>query len=399
MYGVIVSPQNLSAVKKALEGEVILQEHIGPFSAEDIRSVIQTVSLVVRQAIIVDLSCGPEDEVINGLSLFRQQKPHTRIIVLAVGRIPGDPALAAIADLGIEDIVAPDKGNSEKISHFITKQLNDTYKNADIWRVRTESPRTTEPEIAKYQDELSAKRITNPPDKKVERLIRSYSAGQSTIAIASAASGAGSSKVAIQAAVYLSQYFKNILVLELFDDQSIKQPALSAWTNQEDALFTVGNLKGIDFAYTTNANHILRLKKWDWVILDIGHMVYRDGRGGTIYSPHADELARATLGCVVSTGSVWGYEQLERFVQIFGDKRFDWNVLVNFSDQKQVNQITSDLKSYSWNGDLKVLRVPFNPSLYDVSEEDASMWSRLLDQFLVVEEQQGKTILEKLFKK
>jgi len=217
-----------------------------------------------------------------------------------------------------------------------------------------------------------------------EKVIR---VGTSVIALASSLPGTGSTYSAIQMGLYLRRFVKNVAVIELRDERNRKPGSLLAVAGpdrtDEDVMF---HLNGIDFAYTSKPSSVMK-KTYEYVVMDIGPLSFRDDEGNVTLNMHLDELERATIGCVTGTFSPWGYYELIQFLNDYRDHRNMWDILLREPSPVQLKQIKDDLGSVA--DDCRIHGMPYQPDPFVLEEETATVLKELLKDILPQEAAKG----------
>jgi hypothetical protein len=61
------------------------------FDAQETRDVINSLTAINNEALVIDLDAVDDAALIDTLHAYRVQRPETRIIIYALGRCPGRP--------------------------------------------------------------------------------------------------------------------------------------------------------------------------------------------------------------------------------------------------------------------------------------------------------------------
>ncbi len=147
-----------------------------------------------KVTLVIDIDCGPDSAILEGLHYFRIQRPDARIIILAADREPGDVTLAKVTAKGIYDIVTP--GKNEEIKEVIKKAIS--------------SKPATYTQAARFMQELEAKR----QQAQQEIIIQQKPLGLTVIAVAGAGSGAGVSHISLAIASHIGKAGNRVMLAE-----------------------------------------------------------------------------------------------------------------------------------------------------------------------------------------
>ncbi|MCR8987665.1 hypothetical protein NW801_21995 [Brevibacillus laterosporus] len=396
MFGFIASLEIAMHIKQALATEIIMFEKINEFDSDEIINELNAAGRIALTTLIIDLDCGPEGAIIKGLRSFVIQRPKTRIIVIAPGRTPGDVTISNLVKFGIYDIVAPIKPEDDEeeflLIPYLVEQIRKesaVYSDAVRWDIVADY----EPQGDKAKTRVKV--TTNEKSIIEEKIIyRERLVGTTVIAIASSTPGSGSTTAAIQLGVFLSNYSERVAVVELLDERDYKPSTFAQLTDfKEDELLPLEGNKGVDFAYTKSAFNVLKHKKYDWIVFDVGRLILRDEAGQLVINKHIDEITRATVGIVTGTASPWGYKFLLDFLDEFGEYRPEWKVLINHHAPDQMRDILHDLNESEHT--LSVYGSPQITEPFKVEEQSYQIWKKVLNDELPTEKQK-KTMLSSL---
>ncbi|UFJ41354.1 hypothetical protein LOK74_02105 [Brevibacillus humidisoli] len=352
----------------------LIQEAIGepPIFQSDGSSIRDELDAAARAAIrtlVIDLDCLAEDEGLMALRSYRRRRPHTRIILLGINRVPGDSVLARCVSLGIYDVVniETDGKDEEQVRSLILSSLQRqlaqpaaTYADAARWDIY-DSPFSR---VNKTVKSIGTEGANIKSVVIKERLI-----GTPVIVITSATKGSGCTYAAIQLAQLL-QNFGKVACLELqHGDSAGSLPLLT--TEHVEGVFQVKGMPHIDFAYVKRTTDVTKQKKYDWIVVDAGY--WKDRSDDTI-----DEWERATVGCVTVAPSPWGYFEYLKQMDSISRHRQDWILLLQHPSAGQEKKIKQDMAEYC----LPIYSLPYQPEVFSLSDETAGVLQSAFHQTL-----------------
>lgn len=142
LCAIICTHERLEAVRKAVAStgyQLVLERTVA--SPDDLARALNAAARVAADVLVLELPAGQGEESIRSVDGYRMLRPTTRIIVLATGRSPGDPTLAAIVHMGIYDIIAglPEADWETLVREVLTSPPAD-YSKAAVW-LRASPPR------------------------------------------------------------------------------------------------------------------------------------------------------------------------------------------------------------------------------------------------------------------
>ncbi|WP_019123860.1 hypothetical protein [Brevibacillus massiliensis] len=352
MFG-IVARRFEKTIKEALPDPPVFQS-----TGETIREELDAAARTAIQTLIIEVDCAAGTDLITALRSFRRQRPHTRILVLAPDRKPGDTTIAMIVSLGIYDIVAPEIVNMDEedgqtlILSSLSQSLQRVATYADAtrwerWGMGNESEETKE--------------------TKQQVILRERLVGTPVIAVAGATRGSGCTYLAIQLALFLTRY-GTVACIEL---QKENMAGSLPFLGDGQSLFQIRSIPEIDFAYVKKTTEILRAKKYDWVVVDVG--CWEDRTEETL-----EEWERATLACLTVATSPWCYFQYLKQMESLPHHRPDWNVFLQHPSEKQRRDIQKDMKKFG----VPVYPEPYQPDVLTLTEDNATIYQRALQDVL-----------------
>lgn len=303
MFVLILTPVRADRVREVIQpyGNIVF-DHAGLIDSLGIRDVLQSAARVAADALILDLDVAPGPDLLPAVQGYRIARPHTRIIVLASGREPGDPTVAGLVGLGIYDILSasPDTDWGVLVGQALAGPPA-TYAQAARWHV--------------------IPGLAGGEQVKEKLVIQERPAGAVTIAVIGAAPGLGCTHTALAISAFLARQGHKVALVE--DSQRF---ALDQYLRVVKA--AEGNIKGskrvngIDiFAYLLTQDGFfsefidpkpkgfmfdrvlpdLRLGQYDYIIRDLGYWEKDRDR----------EALRATLPILVASAARWRIRDFE----------------------------------------------------------------------------------------
>jgi hypothetical protein len=295
LYGLIASPSYVTHIHQAIDN-VLLFERIGQYSGDEFVKHCGDSSNVKLDILIIDLTCcDDEAALITGIRKYRIARSG-RVIILAPGRSPGDPMLAALVSEGIYDIVAPDRvddpdeedesEDDPSVSLMLRKQIHTPYHYANglRWKGQQETTapeerekkkntqRAEKSEKKKYiQEENDDWELDWEPEPVVKRRIETIVyqdriVGAVSIGVFGATQRTGNTFSAFQMALWLSRNYRTALVemeaasiRDLVPDSTIGKNHLQI---EQLHVFIGGD--------SETATELL-LREWDYVVFDFGN--------------------------------------------------------------------------------------------------------------------------------
>jgi hypothetical protein len=87
--------------------------------AQETRAVINSLTAVNNEILVIDLDSVDESALIDSLHIYRVQRPETRIIIYAAGRLPGDVTLSKLRGMSVHDLLVPDEASTGMAEYII----------------------------------------------------------------------------------------------------------------------------------------------------------------------------------------------------------------------------------------------------------------------------------------
>lgn len=361
MFAIIVSPAHAAQVREAVEplGGVSF-ESAEILDSAGVKNVFQSAARVSADVLILDLDAAPGSDLVAAARHYRITRPDTRIILIAIGREPGDPKVAQLVALGIYDIVAG--GAKENLAPLVSETIQKapaTFAQAARWYVPLEEG--------------------NNEQKQKERvIIERRPVGVVTIAVAAAAAGSGATHTALMIASFLAQKKNTVALLE-----ACARPRLLVACGILDApegkLENSWRLGNIDvFPVTTDPDaatlediqiqqlYEKRLKqigpRYEYTVVDLGEPVSSFARA---------LLLQASFSLILTSAAPWRYVDLRPYVDILEK--------VNLA---LVAPSENGTKAFRRDTGLEAFVIPYCPDPLSLSEEAEEAMEKLLTPIL-----------------
>lgn len=144
MFSIIASPNYFEEIKTVItgRGSILYGKSVND---EDVIKAFDKAGRVNASVLILDVDAGAAVDIVMGVKKFKVTRPHTRIILLAPGRKPGDSVISQLLAKGVYDILAlPEDGDLEiksilesmlekKLQHMVMPQLPQEKKKFGLW--------------------------------------------------------------------------------------------------------------------------------------------------------------------------------------------------------------------------------------------------------------------------
>jgi len=293
LISVILTKQRSELVIEAAKdlGEIIFKQ-VGTLDSQGIKDVLNSASRVASDVLILDLDIGVGRDIAAALQSFRIARPHTRIIILAPDREPGDVTVSSLVGLGIYDIISGPKDSDwgELVKNALTGRPA-TYAQAARWHT------------GQFLDAISAKGRV---------IIEERPAGVVTIAVAGIAHGLGCTHTSLSIASFLARLGYSTAIIE--DSQKPSFDFLcnimKAKKGRVEGSFIIN---GLDiFPLSKNLDDIDNITNFDKLIgkIKAGRYEYIVRDLGVLDSLRARELYRADSAFVVASAAKWRWNEL-----------------------------------------------------------------------------------------
>ena len=292
LISVILTKQRSEKVIEAAKesGEIIL-EQIGTLDSQGIKGVLNSAARVASDVLILDLDIGSGSDISVALQSFRIARPHTRIIILAPDREPGDVVVSSLVGLGIYDIVSgPKDSDWGKLVRDALSSQPATYAQAARWH--------------------TGQFLNNSVHAKEQVIIEERPAGVVTIAVAGIAHGIGCTHTALSIASFLARLGHSVAIIE--DSQ---RPALgflcSVMKAREGRVQRSYTIHGFDVFPSDkstagdNSNYDSLIRK-----IKMGQYEYIVRDLGVLEPSRVREMYRADIPFLVASAAKWRWKEL-----------------------------------------------------------------------------------------
>ncbi|BDG59768.1 P-loop NTPase family protein [Caldinitratiruptor microaerophilus] len=268
----------------------------------------EAAARAAADVLLLDAGAGPPEALLAGARQYRVARPDSRVVLLAPGRLPGDPVVAGMVAIGVYDILAPDEAPGwESLLRDALTGPPATYAHAARWDAA--HPGVGQPRAAPERVRV------------VERVQRVPLGGRPVVlAVVAAAPGAGATHTALAVAGYLARHGYRVGLVEL-----CPRPAL-AWllrslsrdpgTGPDGVCLVPGvTVYALPIPAAGEPAHLpdaaQRLapllqdrSRHEYLVLDLGAS-----------PPDDPELARADLGIVILSPAPWRLREALRWTE------------------------------------------------------------------------------------
>jgi len=348
LISVILTKQRSEQVIKAAEelGEIII-EQVGTLDSQGIKDVLNSAARVASDILILDLDIGSGRDIVAALQSFRIARPHTRIILLAPDKEPGDVIVSSLVGLGIYDIISgPKDSDWGKLVKDALSSQPATYAQAARWH--------------------TGQFLNNSVSAKEHVIIEERPAGVVTIAVAGIAHGLGCTHTALSIASFLARGH-SVAIIE--DSQ---RPALgflcSVMKARDGRVEGSYTIHGLDIfpsdksAAGDNSNYDSLIRKiktgqYEYVVRDLGVLDELKVR----------DMYRADTAFLVASASKWRWQELIDKI----DPEF--SIIFPLASQ-------GDIEDLSFYAGIKGTALPYYPNPF--SKENDSLFLKLLAPIL-----------------
>ncbi|PAD71345.1 hypothetical protein [Paenibacillus campinasensis] len=342
MYGIIVSPDNLAAVKEAISQSDIWYEKSGVFDTDTFVQYCRAAAQVSLKVLIVDAESSDDASLIKGIRQFRLQRGSTRVLLLAPGRQPGDPTISTLLKFQVFDVVAPslnesdpededgleqdEELNTKNLAESIRKQLElePGYANAARWDLdgdekALDKPKSHEDHKSKKPnhekslgidhsiiEELQDIDIAPPPIRERQTLVETI-IGTVVIAVVGVEAAVGTTHTTLLITNFISRKGLKVAVVEANESRDFGriEAAYEGMIGYETShsMFSIGGVDYYKYPYKYDIAELLE-QKYDYILLDLGD--YQS-------SPYLEEFYRAHVQVIVGHGSEWRQHKIIEF--------------------------------------------------------------------------------------
>ncbi|ADL07214.1 hypothetical protein [Thermosediminibacter oceani] len=291
LISVILTKQRSEKVIEAAKelGEIIL-EQVGTLDSQGIKDVLNSAARVASDILILDLDIGSGRDIVAALQSFRIARPHTRIIILAPAREPGDVIVSSLVGLGIYDIISGSKDSDwGKLVKDALARQPATYAQAARWHTG---------------------QFLGIPPVKEQVIIEERPSGVVTIAVAGTAHGLGCTYTALSIAYFLARLGHSAAIIEDSQRPSLGFlcSVLKARSGRVQGSFMIHGLDIFpldESATDVNSNYDILLKKiragqYEYIVRDIG-----------VLDPvRVKEIYKADFAFIVASAAKWRWQEL-----------------------------------------------------------------------------------------
>ncbi|TYP56845.1 hypothetical protein [Thermosediminibacter litoriperuensis] len=348
LISVILTKQRSEQVIEAAKGlgEVIL-EQVGTLDSQGIKDVLNSAARVASDILILDLDIGAGRDIVASLQGFRIARPHTRIIILAPDKEPGDVILSSLVGLGIYDIVSGPKDTDwGKLVRDVLSSKPATYAKAARWHTG---------------------HFLNSAPAKEQVIIEERPAGVVTIAVAAIGHGLGCTHTALSIASFLARSGHSVAIIE--DSQ---RPALgflcSVMKARDGRVEGSYTIHGLDIfpsgksAAGDNSNYDSLIRKiktgqYEYVVRDLGVLDELKVR----------DMYRADSAFIVASAAKWRWQELIDKID------FEFSIIFPLASQ-------NDIEDLSFYAGIKGTALPYCPNPF--SKDNDSLFLKLLAPIL-----------------
>lgn len=396
MIGIISSTERFKDISDAVMDQEVLFQKTGQFNSDEFIHHCHSAAAINLSMLLVDIDCADGQSLIKGLRIFRSSRP-ARIILIAPGRVPGDPTIASLLSLQVWDIVAPELPKDDEVEEeeeqpdpyyltYLIKQQIQTvpsYGNAARWDAQiTESPKTKKhvtsnekPNQAKRNESIAPDPSQleidfEPPPVREKVTIQETIVGTVFIAVIGAEHSSGTTHTSLIISNFLTNNGYKVAIVEANSHRDFQQIE-----NVYEGLQNVQSgrnhfkIHGLEY-YKSGRLDITELKEraYDYIVLDLG--CYEE-------TEHLEEFLRAQVQIVTAHGSEWRQPQLYKFYDQFNQRdQTEWSYLIPFAD----NQTITDIKKVIRKS--KVVSVPVHPDPWEKQDDTDNVLYQILVDFI-----------------
>lgn len=391
MYGVISSRVFSEDILQAIRIEPIFFQE-GEFEEDVFVQHCKAAGRVQITTLIIDIdSCLNESSIIKGVRAFKIARPQTRVLVVAVDRIAGNPTISDLVGLGVYDIVAPPVPKSEDeedvtiefdLTPYVKEQLqlNSTYADVARWHfVGLDVP--VQPQTKNSKEK---KVIQTQIEERI--VIREKIVGTIIIAVAGVGRRTGTTHTAIQIANFLNYEGHQTACIELVDPEE-NPPTFNIFKNNQQSRlhpdgFTINNIDFFAIEHVNNNNIIDILKAgYKYVVLDLGNLIKADQTPAM----HHQEFLRADMQIISSCSGLWDFHSLIQNIDTLTKWKWNkkWNVALHFADNELFQEIQAAITTKeSEQISLNYFKTPYQPDPFKITEERAEGLYAMLEDVL-----------------
>ncbi|MGG2201879.1 hypothetical protein [Paenibacillus validus] len=409
MYGIIASPDYAKDIKEVLQGKQILFEKTGMFKPEEFQQHCTAAAGISIDILIVDMTCCSSDnDIVKGIRKYRVAR-SSRVILIAPGREPGDPAISALVGDGVYDIVAPalpeedddeEEAEALDIQPYLQKQLTMSYHmgNAARWRSLDDEP------VASAAASSSKPGKGRPETIIQEQIIfRDRIVGTVIVGVAAAGRRTGCTHTAVQISSFLAREGFSAACIELMEPE-LQRPVFSTFKSDEPSQLHPGGFRigGIDFFPYDQVQNVIDILHagYKYIVLDFGQLVYEEA-GEKKPSAYSQEFLRSDFSIVTAGSALWDYKDALQLVDTM--QKWKWrkslNVLINYADASLFKEISEALTGKEKQTlQLQFAPAPYQPDPFKVTDPSAEAYRQILSAIIPAqqEKRQRGSILQLL---
>lgn len=425
MYGILATPDHIESIKEAIGEGDIWYEKVDQLGEDAFIQECISASQVNLLTLIVDMDMTDPESLIKGIRKFRVSRGNTRIVILAVGREPGDKTINTLLKFQIFDFIAPSLNSIEgyededfdeledeteedaiekkieirrPLSHYIHSQLSlrPSYSNAARWDIETEAmlnrgtggkvktgeargrdDKEKKPTSEKSQpldssviEHIDQLEIQPIPTREKQTLVETI-IGTVTIAVMGIEASSGSTHTAILIANYLERKGNKVALIEANSSNDFAKIANAydgvMGLQNDEQYFTIQEVDYYKSNYRYDVAELLELE-YDYIILDLG------SHNSTKYM---EEFYRSHVQVVTGHGSEWRQEKIYEFAQLHSHRDQErWIFCLPFSDK----QTRVDVEKRLGEGIVTIL--PTHPDPYRNQRETDAVLESFLKEYM-----------------
>lgn len=362
MNAVIASSKYATDARYATGSGEISFEKIGTFTREQFLQQCMTVASIHIECFYVDIHCTDNDSLEEGLSRYRELRPHTKIVIIALQRSSADATVVSLARAGFEIHSTPaeadrqiesgeeDEGRLSGAINRLTTALNQ--------QVQLDSP-----------DAL----LMDLPDLPVQErvVIQQKIIGSVVIAVIGVEPSVGCTHQSILIANYLTRLGKSVALVEANNSGHYAvierlYEGVNGFVSQSRTF----EINRTDYYKVMKPSELTSLfsEKYDYIVLDIGYHQESDW---------VEEFARADVQLVIGAGIEWRQEANRAFALTY--KKLDqsrWVYGIPMTEQLNVADIKKLLQQNA------VYRIPYHSDPYKKQKDTDAALEEILNRYI-----------------
>jgi hypothetical protein len=361
MNAIISTAAHAAEAREAIGGGEVSFEKLGTFDEPSFLQHVMTIATLPIQCLVLDLDSAEEAVFMEGLQTYRQLRPGTKVILLALQRPATDAAVAKLTKSGLEvrtvGAIAAEEPEPEEDGGKLTGAITKL------------ATALNQPALMDSPDALVLDLPQVPMQEKV--VVQRKIIGSVIIGVTGVEPRSGSTHLAIMIANYLNGLGKSVGLIEANgsgDYARIEQAyeGIKGYVGQSRSF----GIHKTDYYKTVKPSELTSLlaQKYDYILLDIG------------YSEDAawlEEFARADLQLVAAAGIDWRQYRNRAFAD--KHKRMDqsrWIYAVPMSDELTVGDVKKQMAGN------EVVRVPYHADPYRSQKDSDSALGQLLKAYI-----------------